>query len=57
LEHNHAIFANLTGSSSYRAPYAHINLVVCESTDAYKGNVKAKIKAWVDERMEKQVRA
>jgi len=54
LEAGHALFRNLDPvKSGYRAPYAHLNLVVCESSEAYKGTVKAKVKAWVDERAER----
>lgn len=39
----------------FRAPYAHVNLVVCETMDRYKATIRDKVKAWVDERIEKQV--
>jgi hypothetical protein len=59
LAHDHALFRNLSGggsgrTSDYRAPYAHLNLVVCETAEAYKSAVKARVKAWVDERIERQ---
>lgn len=54
LEAGHALFRNLDPvKSGYRAPYAHLNLVVCESAEAYKASVKGKVRAWVDERTER----
>lgn len=54
LEAGHALFRNVVsgGKNAYRAPYAHLNLVVCESAEAYKASVKGKVRAWVDERTE-----
>jgi hypothetical protein len=49
-------FRNLANINGFRAPYVYINFVVCESADAYKTSIKAKVKAWVDERVERQVR-
>lgn len=56
LAHDHPVFRKLANDrpNDYRAPYAHLNLVVCETSDAYKSAVKAKVKAWVEARTEKQ---
>lgn len=55
LEAGHALFRNVVagGKDAYRAPYAHLNLVVCENAEAYKASVKGKVRAWVDERTER----
>lgn len=55
MDNEQVMFRNLDATTRYRAPYAHMNLVVCETLDRYKAIIKDKVKTWVDERNEKQV--